>query len=80
MLIETLDRRPLRESLRARILAPLGMNASEPVISHEIRPRMPVSYWPLYDDRPFQRHGPIVEAPHIATDNAAGCIASTPPT
>ncbi len=78
LLIETLDRRPLRESLRARILAPLGMSVSEPVISHEIRPRMPVSYWPLYDDRPFQRHGPIVEAPHIAMDNAAGCIASTP--
>lgn len=78
LLIETLDRRPLRESLRARVLAPLGMNASEPVLSHDIRPRMPVSYWPLYDDRPFQRHGPIVEAPHIAMDNAAGCVASTP--
>ena len=78
LLIETLDKRPLRESLRARMLQPLGMNASEPVISHEIRQRMPVSYWPLYDDRPFQRHGPIVEAPHLAMDNAAGCIASTP--
>lgn len=78
LLIETLDRRPLRESLRARILQPLGMNESEPVISHEIRPRLPVSYRPLYDDRPFQRHGPLVEAPHLAMDNAAGCIASTP--
>jgi CubicO group peptidase (beta-lactamase class C family) len=78
LLIETLDKRPLRESLRTRILQPLGMNASEPVISHEIRQRMPVSYWPLYDDRPFQRHGPLVEAPHLAMDNAAGCLASTP--
>ncbi len=78
LLIETLDKRPLRESLRTRVLKPLGMNASEPVISHEIRERLPVSYWPLYDDRPFQRHGPIVEAPHLAMDNAAGCIASTP--
>ncbi|HKI02998.1 MAG TPA: serine hydrolase domain-containing protein [Thermoanaerobaculia bacterium] len=78
LLIETLDRRPLRESLRTRILQPLGMSASEPVISHEIRPRLPVSYWPLYDDRPFQRHGPIVEAPNLVMDNAAGCIASTP--
>src|SRR5689334_17997947 len=41
LLIETLDKRPLRESLRKRILQPLGMNASEPVISHEIRERMP---------------------------------------
>lgn len=78
LLIETLDKRPLRESLSARILRPLGMAASEPVISHEIRPRLPVSYWPLYDDRPFQRHGPLVEAPYLAMDNAAGCIASTP--
>lgn len=78
LLIETLDGRPLRESLRVRVLRPLGMDASEPVISHEIRPRLPVSYWPLYDDRPFQRHGPLAEAPHLAMDNAAGCIASTP--
>lgn len=78
LLIETLDKRPLRESFRARILTPLGMSASEPVISHEIRDRLPVSYRPLYDDRPFQRHGPLAEAPHIAMDNAAGCIVSTP--
>lgn len=77
-LIETLDKRPLRESLRTRILQPLGMTSSEPVISQDIRPRLPVSYWPLYDDRPFQRHGPLVEAPNLAMDNAAGCIASTP--
>jgi CubicO group peptidase (beta-lactamase class C family) len=29
-LIETLDSRPLGDSIRARIFAPLGMNASEP--------------------------------------------------
>ncbi|HVR97069.1 MAG TPA: serine hydrolase domain-containing protein [Thermoanaerobaculia bacterium] len=78
LLLETLDRLPLRDILRTRLLAPLGMTASAPVISHDIRPRLPVSYWPLYDDRPFQRHGPLVEAPHLAMDNAAGCIASTP--
>jgi hypothetical protein len=54
------------------------MSASAPVISHDVRPRMPVSYWPLYDDRPFPRHGGLVEAPYLAMDNAAGCIASTP--
>ncbi len=78
LLLETLDRRPLRASLHARILQPLGMTSSEPVISHQIRSRLPVSYWPLYDDRPFQRHGPLVEAPYLAMDNAAGCIVSTP--
>lgn len=77
LLLETLDRRPLREILRARILQPLGMGSSEPVISHRIRSRLPVSYWPLYDDRPFHRHGPLAEAPNIAMDNAAGCVVST---
>lgn len=78
MLLETIDRRPLSESLRARILDRLGMMSSDPVISHESRARMPVSYWPMYDDRPFQRHGPLVEAPYIVMDNAAGSIASVP--
>jgi D-alanyl-D-alanine carboxypeptidase len=77
-LLRTLDGRPLREIFRARIFEPLGMTASEGVISHEIRPRLALSYWPVYDDRPFQRHGPLAEAPNLAMDNAAGCIASTP--
>ena len=76
-LLETLDGRRLREILAARIFQPLGMTATAPVIAHDLRPRMPVSYWPLYDDRPFQRHGPLTEAPYLAMDNAAGCIVST---
>ncbi|HEX5717125.1 MAG TPA: serine hydrolase domain-containing protein [Thermoanaerobaculia bacterium] len=78
LLLTSLDGRPLRDVFRARIFEPLGMTASEGVISHDIRPRLALSYWPVYDDRPFQRHGPIAEAPNIAMDNAAGCIASTP--
>lgn len=77
-LLRTLDGRPLRDVFRARIFERLGMTASEGVISHEIRPRLARSYWPVYDDRPFQRHGPLAEAPNLAMDNAAGCIASTP--
>lgn len=76
-LLETLDGRRLREILPARVFQPLGMTATAPVISHDLRPRMPVSYFPLYDDRPFQRHGPLTEAPYLAMDNAAGCIVST---
>lgn len=77
-LLASLDGRPLRDSLRARILEPLGMTASSPVISHEVRGRMPVSYWPLYEDRPFPRRGPLAEAPPLVMDNAAGCVVSTP--
>ncbi|HVG09611.1 MAG TPA: serine hydrolase domain-containing protein [Thermoanaerobaculia bacterium] len=78
LLLISLDGRPLRDIFRARIFEPLGMTASEGVISHDIRERLALSYWPVYDDRPFQRHGSITEAPNIAMDNAAGCIASTP--
>lgn len=78
MLLETIDRKPFRESIQSRIFTPLGMTSSEAVISHESRARMPVSYWPMYDDRPFQRHAPLVEAPYILMDNAAGSIASVP--
>ncbi len=76
-LLETLDGRRLREILPARIFQPLGMTSTSPVISHDLRSRMPMSYWPLYDDRPFPRHGPLTEAPYLAMDNAAGCIVST---
>jgi CubicO group peptidase (beta-lactamase class C family) len=78
LLLTTLDGRPLREIVRSRIFAPLGMSASEPVISHALRPRLAPSYMPLYDDRPFARRGALTEAPYLAMDDAAGCIASTP--
>ncbi len=76
-LLESLYGKPLKDILTARILKPLGMNATSPVISPDLRLRMPVSYWPVYDDRPFPRHGRLAEAPHLTMDDAAGCIVST---
>ena len=78
VLIETLDGRRLREALEARLFAPLGMNASEPIIVNAMRHRLPTSYWPLRDDQPLGRGGPLVEAPNVTFDGGAGCIASTP--
>jgi len=78
LLLETLDGRPLRELLRARLFEPLGMSASEPVIVNAMRGRLPTSYWPLQDDRPLARGGTLVEAPNVTFDGGAGCIASTP--
>src|SRR4029450_9472712 len=37
-LIEALDKRPFAESIRVRLLDPLGMTASSPAITNEIRP------------------------------------------
>lgn len=77
LLIEALDRRPFADALAARILKPLGMAASSPVISHSLRPRMAVGYSPEFEDRPFPSRGRLAEASWIEVDTAAGSVAST---
>ena len=76
-LIETLDARPLADSIRMRIFAPLGMHSSEPVTTFESRERMATSYVPLLADRPYPRRGPLVVAPSIVMTDGSGCIAAT---
>lgn len=77
-LAETLDGRELPQILRARILEPLGMTASEPVITLEQRDRLVKSYSSFQSDRPLPRSGRLCEAPGIIITSAAGCVASTP--
>jgi CubicO group peptidase (beta-lactamase class C family) len=77
LLIETLDRRPFADALAARVLKPLGMTASSPVISHSLRPRMAVGYSPEFEDRPFPLRGRVAEASWVEVDTAAGGVAST---
>ena len=77
-LIEALDKRPFAEAMRARLLTPLGMTASAPIISNDIRAQMAVGYEPLNEGRPFPNNGPLAEAQWIEVDVAAGSIASTP--
>ena len=77
-LIEALDKRPFAEAMRARLLAPLGMTASAPIISNGIRAQMAIGYEPLNEGRPFPNNGPLAEAQWIEVDVAAGSIASTP--
>jgi CubicO group peptidase (beta-lactamase class C family) len=77
-LIEKLDQRPFAESIRFRILKPLSMNATTPVISHETRTRMAVGYEPFREGLPFASGGRLGEAQWLEMDMAAGSIASTP--
>jgi CubicO group peptidase (beta-lactamase class C family) len=77
-LIEALDKRPFAQAMRARILAPLGMTASAPIITNDLRKFMAVGYEPLTEGRPFPVRGPLGEAQWIEVDIAAGSIASTP--
>ena len=78
LLIETLDGRPYPEAVRARVLAPLGMNATVPYIGHDSRARSTNSYIPFLAERPYPRTGRLAAAPQIIFDNAAGSISSTP--
>jgi CubicO group peptidase (beta-lactamase class C family) len=77
-LIEAIDKRPFAEAMRARLLTPLAMTASAPVISNELRRQMAVGYEPLDVTQPFSVGGPLGEAQWIEVDVAAGSIASTP--
>jgi CubicO group peptidase (beta-lactamase class C family) len=77
-LVEALDGQPFSVSVRKRIFEPLRMADSEPVISFDVRHRMAKSYIPFLADRPYPRHGALVEAPQIVMTDTAGCIASTP--
>jgi hypothetical protein len=77
-LIERLDGRPWPVAVRERILKPLAMNATEPVINNDIRARTAKNYVPFRDDAPYPRYGLLAEAPNIVAEFAAGSIASTP--
>ncbi len=77
-ILEAIEKRPFAEILRRRVLEPLGMFQSAPVIANSIRDRVAIGYGPLKPDRPFPVKGPLAEAPWIEVPEAAGSIASTP--
>src|SRR5215204_3273849 len=76
-LIEALDKRPFAESIRVRMLEPLGMAASSPIITNDLRKQMAVGYEPLGEGKPAPNLGPLAEAQWLEVDIAAGSIAST---
>ena len=76
-LLESLEKRTFAEIMRRRVLDPLDMNRSAPVISAAIRDRIAVGYGPLKIDRPFPPHGKLAEAPWVDVVEAAGSIAAT---
>ena len=78
-LLEALDRRPLGEVLRKRVLEPLGMTASVGAITNDTRDRMAIGYVPFHDDRPFPLRGKLTEATWLEVPEGAGSVASTGP-
>lgn len=77
LVLEAVEGRPYREIIRARVLDPLGMSATEPAITHDIRARLAVGYEYLHDDRLSHSSSPLASATWLETETADGSIAST---
>jgi CubicO group peptidase (beta-lactamase class C family) len=77
-LLEAIDKRPFSDSIRARLLEPLGMTATSPMITNNTREKMAVGYEPINETGPYPAHGTLAEAEWLEMDMAAGSIASTP--
>lgn len=76
-LLSMLDNRTYGESIRKRILDPLGMTATATAINDDIRDRTAKNYVTYYGERPYPRYGKLAEAPQIIFEKGSGSIAST---
>jgi CubicO group peptidase (beta-lactamase class C family) len=72
-----LDGRELPEVIRKRVLEPLGMTLSEPVITLDIRDRLVKNYSLFQNDRPNTRDARLAEAQGLIVTTGAGCVAAT---
>ena len=76
-LLEELDGRPYQDAIQARVLDPLGMSNSHPVIGFETRKLAATGYRSFYDDRPeYKEHG-LVPALWTEYGVGDGCQAAT---
>jgi CubicO group peptidase (beta-lactamase class C family) len=77
LVLEAVSGRPWWELARERILEPLGMDATEPVISNDLRPRLAPGWVGPFDDRPWHPADGLVLAPWFESFTADGTICST---
>ena len=61
-LLEDVTGRDYGSVIRQRVLEPLGMHASEPVISHRAWHGMATGYMDLHDDRPRRQNDTLIPA------------------
>jgi CubicO group peptidase (beta-lactamase class C family) len=78
IVLEDLLGRHYGNIIQERILDPLGMTATEPIITHETRNRLAVGYEGFYGDRPLPRDRPLAPATWLEYFGGDGSIASTP--
>jgi CubicO group peptidase (beta-lactamase class C family) len=75
-LVQKLDGRLWYQALQARLLTPLGMTATAPVITIESSARSATGYQPYFDDQQYPRQGRLVARPPEVFDSPAGSIAA----
>jgi D-alanyl-D-alanine carboxypeptidase len=75
-LVQKLDGRLWYQALQARLLTPLGMSATAPVITIESSARSATGYQPYFDDQQYPRQGRLVARPPEVFDSPAGSIAA----
>lgn len=77
-LLESLARKPYGDVIRARIVKPLDMTATEVGFTHATRLDLAHGYRPLYDDRPNRSSDPLVPAEWVEYGSGDGSIVSNP--
>ena len=79
-LIEVCSGKSYGEMVRRKILTPLGMTNSEPVLVNGMRTRLASSYVPLYNgQRPRHPDDPLVDAGFYEYTKGAGSVCCTAP-
>lgn len=78
VVLEELLGLPYGDIIQGRILDPLEMTGTVPVVTNETRHRLAVGYESAVDDRPSPPGRPIAPATWLEHSEGAGSIASTP--
>ncbi|MBU1661848.1 MAG: beta-lactamase family protein [Chloroflexi bacterium] len=77
VVLQTILGQSMADILRKRVLDPLSMFATLPVIRTEDRSKMAGGYSPFFDDRPLPVGGLMAPATWLESDTADGSICST---
>jgi D-alanyl-D-alanine carboxypeptidase len=77
LILERVTDSTIRELLRERVFAPVGMRRSDPAITFESRKHVATGHQRISEDRPPHRKMPLVQAPPIVSTTADGSIIST---
>ena len=76
-LLEDVTGQDYGASIKDRVLVPLGMAATDAVMTHQTRHRMATGYVPLHDDRPYRKNDTLIPATWMEYAVGDGSPAST---